>query len=501
MFRRLWNNLPKDPSYPADLTKLGYTLNAAGQFVKVSNPNELFQYHVTDNDRANEVHKEAMHECVRHTVLTELTALGVKEVYVHEDGVVDVKPEGPHIGILATELAELKEKRDVVVVAGESMQDLGIWAYRALMWEPGLEGGSAVGLIRRLRAYDPDAAQKAVHPGLLTAVANGLSKLKLDGTTQSKPTSQLSPGLVILNPGQLLYSYDLNKSMSQSTWLARPKPSALDDDIRIDPLHNRVPGHETPEKHIATVLEHILPRLTRKDARLYIVGISEGGEAVLKYVNAKLATNPDDEIGLKLEAIALCQPTHHAIGDVTTPALKTFLGARAKSWVLDEAPKGKLLAVPGGLAPIVHYADSAAQSRLLEDQEEDLEASNPTPFAVAPSTSEGRNVDCDYERSAYDPPRPTTTALQQSASSITTKEPGDSIGDLLEKSEQTLAKGQSEGDDENEPNPYAQDDVSCPTFSSGVEGVAEMIWPAVMGDVLEWFKRVAEESDVVARSL
>jgi len=35
--------------------------------------------------------------------------------------------------------------------------------------------------------------------------------------------------------------------------------------------------------------------------------------------------------------------------------------------------------------------------------------------------------------------------------------------------------------------------VSCPTFSSGVEGgVTEVIWPSVMDDVLEWFREVRE---------
>lgn len=61
MFRRKSAALPADPAYPADLKTLGYKLNDKGQFVSTDGSGGSFKFWITDNDRANEVRKEAMH--------------------------------------------------------------------------------------------------------------------------------------------------------------------------------------------------------------------------------------------------------------------------------------------------------------------------------------------------------------------------------------------------------------------------------------------------------
>lgn len=61
MFRRLVDDLPGDPSWEADLTKLGYFINEKSQIRQIRQPSERFNFKVTDNDRFNEVHKEAFH--------------------------------------------------------------------------------------------------------------------------------------------------------------------------------------------------------------------------------------------------------------------------------------------------------------------------------------------------------------------------------------------------------------------------------------------------------
>jgi hypothetical protein len=61
MFRRLLGSLPEDPSWEPDLTKLGYFINDDLQIRKIKNPSEGFQFKVTNNDRFNEVHREAFH--------------------------------------------------------------------------------------------------------------------------------------------------------------------------------------------------------------------------------------------------------------------------------------------------------------------------------------------------------------------------------------------------------------------------------------------------------
>ena len=147
MFVRLDKDLPEDPSYPADLAALGYKVNETGEFVKVNDAegtHKHFTFFISDNGRVNETHKEAMHIAAREVVTKELAKLGVKEVYLTgESGAVleEVKPEGPHLSLYATDLDALNGKNNVVVIVGEHNQDPGVFAYRMLMREGGIANG------------------------------------------------------------------------------------------------------------------------------------------------------------------------------------------------------------------------------------------------------------------------------------------------------------------------------------------------------------------------
>jgi len=60
MFRRLEGSLPKDPEFPAQLTKLGYFINEMSQIKSIEKPDENFNFFITNNDRYNEIHREAV---------------------------------------------------------------------------------------------------------------------------------------------------------------------------------------------------------------------------------------------------------------------------------------------------------------------------------------------------------------------------------------------------------------------------------------------------------
>lgn len=543
MFRRLNKNLPADPHYPTSLAALGYTLTPRGQFVKTPSSSadqaQFMTFFLTDNDRANEVHKEALHTCAREAVLSNLAALGVKELFVNGDAFVDVRPEGPHTSILATGLEELGGKRDVVVVVGECMQDLGVWAYRILMREGGVEGGSAAGLVKKIRCCWGQGGRE----GDVASAEEAVQKLKLDGHAETDgqkidDEENDTPGLILLNPGQLLYSHALNRPLSQPTWLARPKPTALDDPIRIDPVHNRVPGHETPEAHVNSIFEHVLPRITRPDVRLYIVGLSEGGEAVLQYLDEKLSTDAQALIGEKLEAVVLIQPTHRP-GEVKSESLANFLAVRGRSWIVSEKPKGMLVNVPnfggqmmadsaeaGGISAsqasfgkthkrtregsvsatsqaIDIPGSSQHRRRLHADEDDDDEAavaasisplhsSSSNPCALHNKLSLDRNVDGSYSLPA------SAAAMQQSIASLASLQSnGSGNSGPMEKSESTISKSHllAQSKESLEQDPYGNEPVNCATFSAGwCDGLPELVWPAVMGDVLKWFRGVAVEA-------
>lgn len=60
MFRRLEGSLPKDPEFPADMKKLGFYVNETAHIRSIEKPDENFVFFITNNDRYNELHREAM---------------------------------------------------------------------------------------------------------------------------------------------------------------------------------------------------------------------------------------------------------------------------------------------------------------------------------------------------------------------------------------------------------------------------------------------------------
>lgn len=125
-------SLPLEPDFPTNFAENGYKVNAKGQIVQVSNESEFFPYHSTDNERFNEIKREAIHQAAREAVKEAAAEQGVKEYYltgVNGDVIHTTKPYGPHLRFFATDLEELKHKKDVVIVIGEHTQDPGVWAW------------------------------------------------------------------------------------------------------------------------------------------------------------------------------------------------------------------------------------------------------------------------------------------------------------------------------------------------------------------------------------
>ena len=60
MFRRIENTLEPDPSFPANLKELGFFINSSGDIRMINAPEKPYVYHATNNDRVNEVRREAM---------------------------------------------------------------------------------------------------------------------------------------------------------------------------------------------------------------------------------------------------------------------------------------------------------------------------------------------------------------------------------------------------------------------------------------------------------
>ena len=166
------------------------------------------------------------------------------------------KPTEPHVPILTTPLDLLRSKRRVLVILNEPLQDLGVWAWRVVADEGGMVFGTALGLARELKKCKDEA-----------------------------------PGLIVANPGQLLYSHKYARAVTYTSWDSMPRKSGVHPRPRIHPQHNLIPGNKTPEEHARFVLDNVVfnPDLVAKDAEIYAVGLGIGANEVIQLFNAKCA--------------------------------------------------------------------------------------------------------------------------------------------------------------------------------------------------------------------
>jgi hypothetical protein len=86
--------------------------------------------------------------CSRAEVIERLSKLGIRQLHLPQLSMT--KPNGPHIPILTPPLDVLKARKRVVVIVNDTLQDLGILAYRQLQRTLGLNGGSVVNFAKEL---------------------------------------------------------------------------------------------------------------------------------------------------------------------------------------------------------------------------------------------------------------------------------------------------------------------------------------------------------------
>ncbi|KAK5164356.1 uncharacterized protein LTR77_010052 [Saxophila tyrrhenica] len=544
MFVRTDKDLPVDPSYPADLTQLNYKLDDKGEFVKITNPegpNKHFTFFISSSDRVNEVHKEATHTAVREIIKGELSKFGVRELFLAGGGgdevLGGVQPKDKHMVVMTSDVEVLKEKNDVIVIVGELNQDMGVWAWRSCMREGGINGGSVVGMMKKLQALDMNKPESGVHPVLSSPPVS-----PVDGVFDFGPAAaamleaskaQKMPGIIILNPGQLHYSHKEGKCMSWPAWSARKRASAIAKGFVIDEEYNRVPGHSHPEEHIATMFEKVIPQLIRKDAKLYVLGVTDGAERFIKWAGAALEANPDSGIANQVHAMAFTEPTHNP-GEVQVSLRVRMLHA-GRAWVRSTVPLGTYINSPGATAEDRLKIGKAAKEKAEEEEEGPKEmasnagnkithndhdeatpeepvdltdsATSLTHMEASPSKSHISNYDDDFVEM-----RALSESIEQfkecEATNKEAREKAKAAGvPVLEVEDVTAAadeldlssmrgsthseKGEEEVDGADD---YSNLPVSVATFSGGVSDIDEMLVPTSMDLILEWFVRRSEMS-------
>ncbi len=130
------------------------------------------------------------------------------------------------------------------------MQDLGIFAHR-IIGQESIASGTALDFIHTIQSREGSA----------------------------------DTAIVIANLGQLVWYRRGQRAMTIASWNALPRETGVGNAMRIDPVKNHIPGNENTKEHIKTVFEEVLGKLVRQDAVIDLIGIGEGAEEAVGYLD------------------------------------------------------------------------------------------------------------------------------------------------------------------------------------------------------------------------
>ena len=154
-----------------------------------------------------------------------------------------------HTQILVSK--NLKQKKRVIVLFGERQQDLGIFAYRVIGNDT-IAQGSAIDIVTAIDQVPT-----------------------LDG---------LSRGVIITNPGQLLWYRGEGRAVTYGEWMNLPRQSAVHDALEMDPVTNTIPGNRDYREHVQYIFEHVMRDLVSEDVKFELIGLESTGHAMIEYL-------------------------------------------------------------------------------------------------------------------------------------------------------------------------------------------------------------------------
>ncbi|KLJ11471.1 hypothetical protein EMPG_13330 [Blastomyces silverae] len=318
--------LPKDPVFPADLKQLGYFINDQDQIKKISNPEEDFVFRINTNDRYNEMQKEAMNTCIRQIVTSRLLNLGLEALRLP----IGAAANSQHVPILTSPAFQSQPR--LIVVFGEPTQDLGIWAYRVI-GKKGINIGSAVNFATAAVVGGSSSLRGgSEHQTTNTNVANASKNNKDQKQNQdNRSNSRTGTGLILTNPGQLVWHCGKEQAISLPMWHGLPRRSAVEPPTRMT-FRNKIPGNETWQDHITYVFEEVLGKLAAPDVKIDVIGLAEGGLGAVRYLAEHWPTwHP------RISSICLTNPLHDT-NHLHPPDFATFMSTRSRAYLLSDKP-------------------------------------------------------------------------------------------------------------------------------------------------------------------
>ncbi|KAF8416083.1 hypothetical protein EV426DRAFT_698914 [Tirmania nivea] len=285
-----------EQEFPQDLKELGLFFNDKDELRQIERPNEKFEYKVFKSQRLNERRREAVVACFRKLAHERLSALGLRTLKLSQGTETHT-----HVTILHS--SDLPRNTDkCLILIPDDNSDLGLWSIRAVDGENGnFYTGSMEAIVSR-------------------AISEGYS-------------------VIIANSGALIYSPELNTTVTSSTWAAREKPWKLGGKIRqYDPTWNVVAGNEDPEAHVEMIFEKVVKNLVPKTTKIFIAAAGTGAGGLIQYLDRSYSTWAS-----QLQACAFSEPAYSVLA-LTSPKLKVFLNKFCRAYIINSEPAGTQIA-------------------------------------------------------------------------------------------------------------------------------------------------------------
>ncbi|KAI1076959.1 Arb2 domain-containing protein [Whalleya microplaca] len=308
MFRRKWSGLPADPIFPTELKELGYFINKDDEIRSIEDEDNYFKFFINRNNRWNDRQRFSMNQAVQKEIHERLENLGLKKVTLP---LSNKDPSKPHVPIFISN--DIASKSRVVLIVGESAQDLGLLAHRVVGGPGGVNKGSLVSIVTELQKQ------------------------------RASPNDATSPGIIIANPGELLWWPRGARTLSDSAWRAAPMRSAVHDGHAVA-RENEVPANRTRAEHLRYVLDTVVPTFLDPKARLQVVAVGDGADLVERALDWDPMWSKWQK---SLDCLALVG-TLHPVWELQCQGFKEFLRKKARAYALSPEPLGLILSGPDG---------------------------------------------------------------------------------------------------------------------------------------------------------
>lgn len=241
-------------------------------------------------------------EAIEEEIHARLTALGLRKVLLPL-GTTD--PRQPHVPIFASSDMSMGMGMDtaqapaahlpsrVVLIFGETVQDLGVIAHRVIGGPGGINQGSMVSVVSALRQQRSSAAD-APPPGIVLANTGQLLWWEPPRHRQGQKQHQDQDQ----DQTQTQVQKQAARAMTRIGFDTAPMRSAVHEGtlVNLDAAEtgtgtetetggrrNRIPGNGDVAEHVRYVFETVVPGLVPARAKLDIVAVGDAADAVERY--------------------------------------------------------------------------------------------------------------------------------------------------------------------------------------------------------------------------